>query len=91
MVSVLVRNTATSMGVMLAAVISGSLLTQLAPTWQSLRYFVFINLRLTDYLAGKPVLISGMSLPFSLSMLSLWSFVAIVIAFWTFSKRDVLN
>lgn len=91
MVSVLVRNTATSMGVMLAAVISGSLLSQLAPTWQSLRYFVFINLRLTDYLAGKPILISGMSLSFSLTMLALWSITAIIIAFIVFSRRDVLN
>lgn len=91
MVSVLVRNTATSMGVMLAAVISGSLLTQLAPNWQSLRYFVFINLRLTDYLAGKPILISGMSLPFSLTVLSIWSIAAIIIAFVVFTKRDVLN
>ncbi len=91
MVSVLVRNTATSMGVMLAAVISGSLLTQLAPSWESLRYFVFINLRLTDYLAGNPVMISGMSLPFSLAILSIWSIVGIVIAFVTFSRRDVLS
>jgi ABC-2 type transport system permease protein len=91
MVSVLVRNTATSMGVMLAAVISGSLLTQLAPSWESLRYFVFINLRLTDYLAGNPVMISGMSLPFSLAVLSIWSVVGIIIAFVTFSRRDVLS
>jgi ABC-2 type transport system permease protein len=90
MVSVLVRNTATSMGVMLAAVISGSLLTQLAPNWHSLKYFVFINLRLTDYLAGKPILISGMSLPFSLAILSIWSLAAIVVAFVVFQKRDVL-
>jgi ABC-2 type transport system permease protein len=91
MVSVLVQNTASSMGVMLAAVISGSLLTQLAPTWESLRYFVFINLRLTDYLAGKPILISGMSLPFSLTVLSVWAVVGIIVAFVAFTRKDVLS
>jgi ABC-2 type transport system permease protein len=91
MVSVLVQNTASSMGVMLAAVISGSLLTQLAPTWESLRYFVFINLRLTDYLAGKPILVSGMSLPFSLAVLSVWAVVGIIVAFVAFTRKDVLS
>lgn len=91
MVSVLVRNTATSMGVMLAAVISGSLLAQLAPSWESLRYFVFINLNLTDYLAGNPIMLSGMSLPFSIAVLSVWSIVGIIVAFITFTRRDVLS
>ncbi|MBD1371753.1 ABC transporter permease [Hazenella sp. IB182357] len=90
MVSVLVRGTAASMGVMLAAVISGSLLAQLAPTWSMLKYFAFTHLRLTDYLSGKPILIEGMSLSFSILVLSVWSILAILIAFITFQRRDVL-
>lgn len=90
MVSVLVRSTASSMGIMLAAVISGSLLGQLAPTWNALKYLAFTQLRLTDYLAGRPILVEGMTLPFSLGVLGVWSLVAFIIAFVAFSRRDVL-
>ncbi|MBA4495776.1 ABC transporter permease [Paenactinomyces guangxiensis] len=90
MVSVLVRSTAASMGIMLAAVISGSLLGQLAPNWNELKYLAFTNLSLTDYLSGQPILVEGMTLPFSLAILSIWSVSALVIAFVVFSRRDVL-
>ncbi|MBA4600820.1 ABC transporter permease [Thermoactinomyces mirandus] len=90
MVSVLVKSTAASIGIMLAAVISGSLLTQMAPTWTALKYFAFTHLSLTDYLAGNPILIEGMSLPFSLTVLSVWAILALTVAFITFMRRDVL-
>jgi ABC-2 type transport system permease protein len=66
------------------------LLGQLAPSWQDLKYLAFTNLRLTDYLAGKPVLVEGMDLPFSLAVLSVWSLVSLAIAFAVFTRRDVL-
>jgi ABC-2 type transport system permease protein len=91
MVSVLVRSTASSMGIMLAAVISGSLLTQLAPSWTQLKYLAFTNLNLTDYLSGQPILMEGMSLPFSLAVLGIWSLVSLIIAFAFFIRRDVLG
>lgn len=90
MVSVLVRSTAASIGIMLTAVISGSLLTQMAPTWTALKYFVFTHLSLTDYLAGEPINIEGMSLSFSLIILSCWALAALTIAFVAFIQRDVL-
>lgn len=90
MVSVLVRSTASSMGIMLAAVISGSLLSQLAPSWNALKYLAFTNLGLTDYLSGQPILVEGMNLSFSLMVLSIWSLAAIIIAFVVFTRRDVL-
>lgn len=91
MVSVLVRSTAASIGIMLAAIISGSLLTQMAPTWTILKYFAFTHLSLTDYLAGKPMMIEGMSLSFSLLVLSIWGLTALFIAFFTFIRKDVLS
>lgn len=91
MVSVLVRSTAASMGIMLAALIAGSLLVQLAPSWTSLKYLAFTNLQLTNYLSGAPILIEGMNLPFSLAVLSLWSVAGLIIAFAVFIRRDVLT
>lgn len=91
MVSVLMKNTASSMGVMLAALISGSLLEQVAHSWSALKYSAFTHLRLTDYLSGDTSLIPGMSLPFSLTVLSVWAIISLIIAFVTFTRRDVLT
>lgn len=90
MVSVLVRSTAASMGIMMAAIISGSLLTQLAPTWSTLKYLAFTNLRLTDYLSGTPTMIEGMTLPFSLAVLGGWSLLSLAVAFIVFIRKDIL-
>ena len=90
MVSVLMKNTASSMGIMLAALISGNLLEQVAHSWPALKYSAFTHLRLTDYLAGEPSLIPGMSLPFSLTVLSVWAIVSLVIAFVTFTVKMCL-
>ncbi|SDW28215.1 ABC-2 type transport system permease protein [Marininema mesophilum] len=90
MVSVLVRSTAASMGIMLAAIVAGNLLTQLSPTWTTIKYFVFTNLSLTNYLSGTPMMIEGMTLPFSLTVLTVWSLVSLFIAFAVFIRKDVL-
>ncbi|MFC7440857.1 ABC transporter permease subunit [Laceyella putida] len=90
MVSVLMKNTASSMGVMLAAVISGSLLSQLAPNWSALKYLAFTHLNLTDYLAGQPMMLENVTLPFSLTILGVWSVASLIVAFVSFTQRDVL-
>lgn len=91
MVSVLMKNTASSMGVMLAALISGNLLEQVAHHWPALKYSAFTHLRLTNYIAGEASLIPDMSLPFSLAVLSVWAIIALIISFTVFTKRDVLT
>lgn len=72
MVSVLVRSTAASIVVMMAALISGTILTNMASSWQSAKYLFMVNLELTDYLSGSPAPIEGMTLPFSLAVLGIW-------------------
>lgn len=90
MVSVLVRSTAASMGIMMAALISGTLLSQLAPTWSALKYLAFTNLELTNFLSGSPTMVEGLTLPFSLIVLSVWSLISLIVAFAVFTRRDVL-
>jgi ABC-2 type transport system permease protein len=48
-------------------------------------------LNLTDYLSGQPILMEGMSLPFSLAVLGIWSLVSLIISFAFFIRRDVLG
>ncbi|KAA9006309.1 ABC transporter permease [Paenibacillus spiritus] len=91
MVSVLVRSTAASIVVMMAALIAGSILTNMASSWTAAKYLFMVNLGLTNYLAGMPAPIEGMTLPFSLAVLAVWGGVSVAVSFAVFTKRDILN
>ena len=88
--SVVLRSTAASMGTMFAALILGTILPRLAPTWQIQKYLFPTNLPLPDYYSGSPPPIGGMTLEFSVVTLALWGLAAAVAAFVVFVRRDVL-
>ncbi|MEK3735467.1 MULTISPECIES: ABC transporter permease [Paenibacillus] len=91
MVSVLVRSTAASIVIMMAALIAGNILTNMASAWNSAKYLFMVNLNLTDYLAGNLPPIEGMTLNFSLIVLAVWAALAILVSFSVFTRRDILN
>ena len=88
--SVLLRSTAASMGTMFAALILGTILPRLAPTWAVQKYLFPTTLPLPDYYSGSPPPIPGMTIEFSVLMLALWGIGAGVVAFVVFVRRDVL-
>ncbi|MEO2078439.1 MAG: ABC transporter permease [Bacillus sp. (in: firmicutes)] len=89
MLSVLIRSTAAGMGVMLAALISGAILSNMVSSWESAKYFFMVNLRLTDYMKGAAPPIEGMTLSFSLMVLFFWWAAALLVSFVVFTKKDV--
>lgn len=89
MLSVLIRSTPVGMGVMLAALISGAILSNMVSSWETAKYLFMINLDLTGYLAGNAPPIEGMSLGFSLFVLSIWGILALIISFFVFIKQDI--
>lgn len=91
MVSVLVRSTAASIIIMMSSLIAGNILTNMASAWTSAKYLFMVNLGLTDYLAGTPVPIEGMSLGFSLIVLGIWAACSLIVSFLVFTKQDILN
>jgi len=91
MVSVLVRSAAAGMGIMMAALISGTILTQMASSWETSKYLFVVNLQLTDYLAGTLPPIKGMTLSFSLVVLSVWALLSLLVAYIVFIRRDVTS
>ena len=52
--SVLLRSTAAAMGTMLAALIAGTILPRLAPSWEAQKFLFVTNLPLPDYYSGSP-------------------------------------
>lgn len=91
MVSTLVRSTASSMGIMMAALIAGTLLTALASNWTLAKYLPVVNLQLSNYLNGSPPPVAGMNFPFSISVLTVWSLLALIISFLVFTQRDIMG
>ncbi|MBD8497536.1 ABC transporter permease [Paenibacillus arenosi] len=91
MISVLVRSTAASIVTLMATLIAGTILYNMASSWPTAKYLFMINLKLTDYLAGTPTPVDGMTLPFSLAVLSIWAICALFIAFSVFTKQDMMN
>ena len=91
MVSVLVRSAAAGMGIMMAALISGMILTQMASSWESSKYLFNVNLELTHYLNGTLPPIAGMTLPFSLTVLTVWALGSLTVAYTVFIRRDVTS
>jgi ABC-2 type transport system permease protein len=90
MVSVLIRGTAAGMGVMMAVLIGGTILVQLASDFPLAKYLFVTHLRLTDYINGTPLPIPDLTLPFSLAVLAIWTLGALIVSFATFRRRDVL-
>ena len=88
--SVVLRSTAAAMGTMLAALIAGTILPRVAPSWETQRYLFVTNLPLPDYYSGSPPPIAGMTLPFSVVVLALWALAAASVAYGVFVRRDVL-
>jgi len=90
MISVLVKSTAASIGIMLSILISGTFLSSFLADWTLPRYLFMANMRLTDYISGSLHPIAGMNMNFSLTVLAAWMAAAIAVSFWYFSKRDIL-
>jgi ABC-2 type transport system permease protein len=89
MLSVLMKSTAAGMGVMLAFLISGTILSNMVSSWESAKYLFMVNLQLIDYLEGAAPPVESMTLGFSLGVLAVWGAGALLISFLVFTKRDV--
>lgn len=88
--SVVLRSTAAAMGTMFAALIAGTILPRLAPSWQAQKYLFVTNLPLPDYYSGSPPPIPGITIGFSVVVLAIWAAAALAVAYAVFIRRDVL-
>jgi ABC-2 type transport system permease protein len=89
MLSVLIRSTAAGMGVMIACLISGAILSNMVSSWESAKYLFMVNLGVIGYLEGSSPPVEGMTLSFSLLVLLVWAIAGLITAFAVFMKKDV--
>lgn len=90
LISILVDNTVSAIGVLMAALIGGQFLQFFLSDWPIVKFFFVSNLDLTRYLTGSYQPIPGMSLNFSIITLGIWGLLALLIGFQIFNRQDVL-
>lgn len=87
--SVLFRSTAAAMGTLLATIVAGALLGQMANDWEPAKWVFVTNLALPQFHAGVPPPVTGMTLGFSVAVLAAWGVAAVAVGMIVFSRRDV--
>ena len=90
MVSILVKTTASAIGIIMAALLGGQFLQYFLSEWPIAKYFFTSNLDLSKYLTGSYQPIEKMSLAFSMRVLLVWAAVSLLVSFMVFNKEDVL-
>jgi ABC-2 type transport system permease protein len=90
MISVLVKSTPSSIGIIMSALIGGQFLQIFLADWEIVKYFFVSNLNLTKYLTGSYQFIDGMTFGFSFAVLSAWGISTLIISFIVFSRKDIL-
>ena len=83
MVSVLVRSTSTSIGMMMASLITGSFLQYFLYDCPLVKYYFAVNLNLFKYLKGSYDIIPEMSFNFSILVLCSWISLSLIVSFNT--------
>jgi ABC-2 type transport system permease protein len=91
MVSVLIRSSVAGMWIMLATVIAGTILVNMVSSWESAKYLFMVNLETVNFLSGALPPVPGLTLPFSLAVLSIWAVTALAVSFRVFTKQDILG
>lgn len=89
-ISIFVKNTAASIGIMMAALIGGSILQIFLKDWPSAKYFFSVNLSLPQYFNINYDLTNGLTVFFSMGILAIWGIVCTLAGFYAFLKQDIL-
>lgn len=89
--STISRNTSLSLGTTLGILFLGPLLTlYLSSKTELAKYLLMANWNLTNYLPGNNPSIEGMTFTFSMIINSLYLFLLLFAAYYSFNKKDIL-
>lgn len=91
LLSVIFKSSAGSIGTMLASLIGGTILTQIAPDWTAGKYLFVSGLPLASYYTGRAMPYEGMGMLFCIGLLGAWAVGALIVAYTLFTRRDVFG
>ncbi|MBE3596711.1 MAG: ABC transporter permease [Hydrogenibacillus sp.] len=87
-VSSLVRTTAAGMGIVFALLLTGSVLSNYASSWQAAKWLFSTNLDLGTFLSGLMPPIEGLTARFALLNLTAWGAAALLLSFWRWMRQE---
>lgn len=88
MISAAFRNSSLAIGTAIALMLSGNLIVAMAQDYPFAKYILFANTDLKQYADGS-VLIEGMTLGFSITILIVYYIIFMAVSGIVFAKRDV--
>lgn len=88
MISTVFRSNSLAIGLALFINFTGSIVVVLLQRFEIAKYIVFTHMDLTMYLNHQPV-IDGITLPFSIAVLAVYSLIFVGLSYWVFTKRDI--
>lgn len=89
MISSAFRSSSMSIGLSIGLLFLGNMIVAVLQHYTWIKYFLFTNLNLRQYLPGQKPVVEGMTLGFSLVMLALYFAAFAAVAWGLFTKRDV--
>ncbi len=89
MIGSVFRSSSLAIGISIFLLFMGTNITYLlSMKFEFAKYILFANTDLSQFIGGEPF-IEGLTLPFSISVLVIYTVVFLVISFVTFNKRDI--
>lgn len=88
MISTVFRSSSLAIGISLFLMFTGPQIIQLLGQYEWVKYILFANTNLQQYVDGAPV-VEGMTMTFSVIMLTIYFFLFTGISWIIFNKRDV--
>lgn len=89
MISTLFMSNSVAIGVAMFTMFAGNTIVMLLATKDWIIYTLFANMDLSTLIDGQNQLIDDLTLPFSISMLAIYTALMLAITFTVFQKRDV--
>ncbi|ALX49167.1 ABC transporter permease [Lentibacillus amyloliquefaciens] len=88
MISAIFRQSSLAIGIAIFLMLSGNMIVSFFSEYNWAKYILFANTNMSQYINGSPMF-EGMSLGFSLAVLTVYYIVFLVLAWVFFTKRDV--
>ncbi|MFA1822123.1 ABC transporter permease [Virgibacillus oceani] len=89
-ISTIFKNSSLAIGIGIFLMMGGNMIVGIFAEYDWAKYILFANIDLQQYETGN-VLIEGMTLGFSITMLFIYFIVFVLFAWLFFTKRDVVN
>ncbi|SIS57747.1 ABC transporter permease [Salimicrobium flavidum] len=90
MISAVFRNSALAIGTAIFLMMSGNSIVAFFADRAWAKYILFANTDLNQFVTGTP-LIEGLTMPFSITMLSIYFLLFLVASWLVFTKRDIAS